>query len=292
MKATILAGGAVVTRENAKRGIEVLVIHRPRYQDWTIPKGKSNPGESLPAAAVREVLEETGVRIRLGQPLDRIRYSTEKGLKQVAYWGGTPVELSPRGPDAEVDVVTWLPAKVALKRLSLDHDQHLLEQYLAQPATTPLIIVRHAKAMERKNWSHPDPQRPINARGRRQAQLLVPMLRAYGVEELISSSSKRCVSTLIPFAQAENLVIDRRPKLSEEEGIDDEAGVIELMANIGKTVGKTGRPAAVCCHRPVLPHMLAAVELPPTTLLTGEFLVAHITADGETHAVERHRPQV
>lgn len=291
MKA-ILAGGAVVTRQHPSRGTEVLIIHRPRYRDWSLPKGKLKSGESVPAAAVREVAEETGSTIRLGTPLDSVKYETDKGMKRVSYWGGTLLESVGRRPDNEVDVVSWLPAKAALKRLTYDQDRFLVEQFLAQPPTTPLIIVRHAKAMDRKDWRHLDAARPINARGRRQAALLVPMLGAYGIRNLISSSSSRCVSTLIPYAQDQNLVIDRQDILTEEEGTDDEAGVIALISKIREQVGTTGEPTAVCVHRPVLPHILEALELPPSDLLTGECAIVHTTADGPTtHAVERHRPQ-
>ena len=106
------------------------------------------------------------------------------------------LSVGPAPPDDEVDVVAWLPIRAALARLTYAQDHFLVEQYLDQPATTPLIIVRHAKAMDRKDWSRKDSARPINARGRRQARLLVPMLAAYGVGRLVSSTSTRCLSTL------------------------------------------------------------------------------------------------
>ena len=197
----ILAGGAVVTREDPVRGTEVLIIHRTRYNDWTLPKGKLDAGESLPACAVREVLEETGVTIRLGVPLDTVRYDTANGVKQVEYWGGTVLETAPRPPDDEVDVVSWLPVRAALSRLTYAHDHFLVQQYLDQPPTTPLIIVRHGKAMDRKDWSKKDTARPVNARGRRQSRLLVPMLGAYGISRLVSSTSARCIGTQVQPAQ-------------------------------------------------------------------------------------------
>ena len=123
----ILAGGAVVSRVDPLRGIEVLIIHRMRYNDWTLPKGKLDAGESLPACAVREVLEETGVTIRLGVPLDTVRYDTAKGVKQVEYWGGTVLETVPRPPDDEVDVVSWLPVRAAVDRLTHAPDHFLVQ---------------------------------------------------------------------------------------------------------------------------------------------------------------------
>lgn len=288
----VLAGGAVVLREDPARGTEILLVHRDRYDDWSLPKGKLEAGESLLACAVREVREETGVTVRLGMPLDTIRYEAGKfGLKKVAYWGGTAVNGVERPPDDEVDQVVWLPIRSALSRLSYAHDHFLVTQYLQQPPTTPLLILRHAKAMDRKDWSRKDHLRPINARGRRQAKLLVPMLSAYGIARLISSTSARCQTTVLPYALAEKITLESFAQLGEEVGADDPKGVTRLLLKLRGQVIDQAQPTAICVHRPVLPHILAALDIPEQTLVTGEFLVAHLTADGEVHALERHRPQ-
>jgi len=288
----ILAGGAVVTRVHPERGIEVVIIHRKRYDDWTLPKGKVEAGESLPACAVREVHEETGVTIRLGVPLDSISYEAgNAGPKKVDYWGGVVLDSVRRAPDAEVDVVSWLPIRAALGRLTYSHDHFLVQQYLDQPATTPLIILRHVKAMDRKDWSRKDAARPLNSRGRRQAKILSPMLDAYGVSRLVSSTSTRCIATLMPYAHQHELDVERYDLLSEEEGEHDPKGVARLIRKVRAATLKSGQPTAVCVHRPVLPHILDALEIAPTPLVTGEFLVAHLTTDGTVHALERHRPQ-
>jgi 8-oxo-dGTP pyrophosphatase MutT (NUDIX family)/phosphohistidine phosphatase SixA len=286
-----LAGGAVVSRPHPLRGVEVLIIHRKRYDDWTLPKGKLDPGETLPECAVREVKEETGVTIRLGVPLDTIRYEAGKaGPKKVDYWGGIVLSAVSRAPDAEVDVVSWLPARAALARLNYGHDQLLVQQHLEQPATTPLILVRHAKAMDRKDWSRKDWLRPLNSRGRRQAKLLAPMLAAYGVTRLVSSTASRCQTTVEPYAHRNGLSIQSFDQLREEDGANDAKGVARLIGKIRTETLVTGQPTAICVHRPVLPHILDALEMAPATLVTGELLVAHLTASGEVHAIERHRP--
>jgi 8-oxo-dGTP pyrophosphatase MutT (NUDIX family)/phosphohistidine phosphatase SixA len=302
----VLAGGAVVTREHPVRGTEVVVVHRKRYDDWSLPKGKVENGESVPAAAVREVLEETGVTIRLGVPLDTVCYDLTKparpdlskhgklltGFKKVSYWGATATHSIKRAPDHEVDVVSWLPVRAALGRLSYAADHFLLEQYLEQPVTTPLVIVRHAKAMDRKDWSKKDTARPINAQGRKQAKLLVPMLAAYGVERMVSSTAVRCLSTLQPYADVTRRKVTAYPGLTEEEGSEDPKNVGKIVRRARASAIRTGRPTAICVHRPVLPHVLEALEMAPATLVTGEFLVAHLTEDGGVHALERHRPLV
>jgi 8-oxo-(d)GTP phosphatase len=288
----ILAGGAVVARDHPSQGIEVVIIHRARYDDWTLPKGKIEAGEPVPVCAVREVREETGVTIRLGVPLDSVVYEAGRaGLKKVDYWAGVVLDSVPRAPDTEVDGVSWLPVGAALERLSYSHDHFLVQQYLEQPPTTPLILLRHAKAMDRKDWSRMDASRPINARGRRQSRLLIPMLGAYGVTRLVSSSATRCVVTLLPYAHQRELTIETYGLLSEEEGQKNPKSVTQLLREVRAATLEANEPTAVCVHRPVLPQILEALDIAPTTLATGEFVVAHLTADGTVHAVEKHRPQ-
>jgi 8-oxo-dGTP diphosphatase len=190
-----------------------------------------------------------------------------------------------------VDVVSWLPLRAAVSRLTFDHDRFLVRQLMEQPVTTPVIIVRHAKAMDRKDWSKKDAARPINSRGRRQARLLIPMLDAYGATRLVSSTSSRCLSTVMPYAHHRELRVEAYGQLSEEEGAGDAKGVARLVTRIRNQATTDREPTVICVHRPVLPHVLEALDMAPATLVTGEFLVAHLTGDGEVHALERHRPQ-
>jgi 8-oxo-dGTP diphosphatase len=237
------------------------------------------------------VLEETGVSIRLGAPLDQMTYDTGRGFKRVDWWSGSVVKAVKRAPDAEVDVVSWLPLRAALSRLTFEHDQFLVRQQMEQPVTTPLIIVRHAKAMDRKDWSKKDTARPVNSRGRRQSRLLIPMLEAYGSARLVSSTSARCLSTVMPYAHHRELRVETYGQLSEEEGSHDAKGVARLVNRIRNQAAADREPTVICVHRPVLPHVLEALDMAPATLVTGEFLVAHLTSNGEVHALERHRPQ-
>ena len=281
----IRAGGAVVTRVHPRRGTEVVIIHRKRYDDWTLPKGKVENGELLPATAVREVLEETGVTIRLNSPLDSVRYPTTSGLKAVDWWIGSAISVVRRAPDAEVDAVAWLPLRSAMSRLTFEHDHALVEQCIQQPTTTPLILLRHAKAMDRKDWSKKDAARPLNSRGRRQAQQVMPLLAAYGVQRLVSSGSTRCVSTITPYATKAGLKIDKHDELSEEEGTwPSPARSAKWSARSVPRRSCTATPTAICVHRPVFGTILEALDLAPTSLATGEMLVVHVTEDCEVHA--------
>lgn len=285
----LVAGGVVVTRQG-QRGWEVLIVHRKKWNDWSLPKGKVELGESVPCAAVREVFEETGVRVRLGGPLDLVRYDIADGSKDVHYWSGTALSAVRRAPDQEVDVVSWLPVRAATARLTYPIDRVLVEQHLDQPPTTPLVLVRHAKAMQRKSWVGSDRARPVDARGRRQALQLVPLLGAYGVGLVVSSSAIRCLQTVQPYAAGAGLDVDRIEALTEEEGEHHPLEVERVMRRIRADVGRLAQPTVVCGHRPVLPVMLGAIGLPDRTFKTAECVVAHIIGDGETHAVERHRP--
>jgi 8-oxo-(d)GTP phosphatase len=285
----ILAAGTVVVHPT-ESGQKVLLIHRPGYDDWSLPKGKAEPGETMPITAVRETLEETGVTVRLDVPIDRLTYPVGSGEKSVHYWRASVTAIRSHTPDREVDKVVWLTPKVALRRLSYTDEQRLLSLALEQPATTPVMVVRHGKAMLRKNWTQRDSARPLDARGRQQADDLVPLLRAYHVEGVASSTSTRCQSTLTPYAKAERLDVRSWATLSEEQGAGNEGAVAKLVSKLASEAAGAGRALALCGHRPVLPAMLDSLGIVPRPMRTGEACVAHLTPGGETVAVEWHSP--
>lgn len=139
----IRAAGALLWRD----GPEVALIHRPRYDDWSFPKGKADRGEHPLRAAVRETEEETGIVPRLGRRLPTITYPVGDRVKEVDYWAARPAAESAFTPNDEVDDVIWLPADEAEAKLSYRHDADLLRGFLSGPArTSPLVILRHASA--------------------------------------------------------------------------------------------------------------------------------------------------
>src|SRR5690606_37553108 len=216
--ASVLAAGTLPWRRRRGR-LEVALVHRPRYDDWSWAKGKLDPGEAFPAAAARETLEETGLRVRLGHPLPTTTYTTSQrgrpAVKEVRYWAAE-VTGGDGGLAHEVDEVAWLEAGVAADRLSYAHDRAQLGALAAADvqgtlSTWPLAIVRHARARSRSSWRHEDSLRPLDEVGRAQAEDLVAVLGAYGTSRLVTSPSARASDTLAPYAAASGIRLRAKP---------------------------------------------------------------------------------
>jgi 8-oxo-(d)GTP phosphatase len=271
----ILAAGAVVARKRGE-GLEIALVHRPKYDDWSFPKGKLEPGEHPTVAAVREVAEETGLDIRLGPPLSRQTYQVRNGrlrTKHVDYWAGRIVgndDLSRYEPNDEIDQATWVDADKARQLLSYDHDRETLDEFLrVRKNTYPLLVVRHARARARQTWRREDRDRPLTPGGELQAEHLVSILGAYGVSRLISSSSRRCWTTLGPYAEVADIDLEETADLSEEESSPEAVRriIVKLM--------REKHSVALCTHRPVLPMIHDALELEHQTLDPGALLAIH-----------------
>ncbi len=289
----VAAAGTVVLRPAPGSEPEVLLVHRPRYNDWSLPKGKIEPDEYLAGCAVRETLEESAVGVRLGLPLDRIVYPINGGTKTVSYWRASVVKEGVHKADDEVDEVLWLPASEALEQVTYDDERPLITQALELPEdTTPLVIVRHGKAMLRANWTGRDRARTLNERGRRQSGLLVPLLEAFGVGRLASSNAVRCVKTLQPYAKTHRLEVEGWSTLTEEEGEKSPKAVATLTKRLARQAVESRVPLAICGHRPVLPVMLEALGIPARLLQPGAAIVAHLDPSGKVLAVEVHKPRI
>jgi 8-oxo-dGTP pyrophosphatase MutT (NUDIX family) len=280
----VLAAGAVVFRP----GKRVLLVHRPRYDDWSFPKGKLDPGERVAAAAVREVAEETGLHVRLGPPLSPQRYPVAGGrTKHVSYWVGRAVgsdDVSAYRPNAEIDAVEWVAYDEAMDRLTYERDRATLKE--ARPRrrrTHALVVLRHGQARSRSGWRGRDDRlRPLVQAGRAHAEQLVPLLAAYDVTRIVTSSSTRCVETVTPYADTTGRRMEQQDGLSEED-----ATAASVLATVDALVaGDEG--AVLCTHRPVLPSVFDALGLPDPQLEPGAMAVVHLR-QGTVTATEVHR---
>lgn len=313
---TVEAAGALVWRvENG--ALEVLLVHRPRYQDWSWPKGKVEPGESLPTTAVREVGEETGVDVVLGLPLARLRYKLSDGrTKRVHLWVGrvaTPTDAPaltariapvPASTD-EIDDLAWMSVEKAEKSLTRASDAEPLAELVALHTkerldTAVLVVARHARATSRSAWRGDETDRPLTRTGRNQALALVPVLAAFGVREVVTSGWERCARTIEPYAAAAGVV----PGFSELTEAAHERSPSRVAGEVHRLL-EAGGDVVMCTHRPVLPTVLdvlgqhsrrpVASTLPVKDpyLRPAEVLIAHVghTAKGpRVLGVELHRP--
>ncbi len=298
---TIEAAGCVPWRRDPGSGaIEIAVVHRAMRQDWSLPKGKLDHGESWPAAAVREVEEETGIRVTLGPPLPALSYSVEGIPKEVRYWAAAVQPERAKSarftPNQEIDEVRWIRASDAPLLLSYPQDCEVVRALVAliercEDAEPDLLIVlRHARAMKRRHWRGADADRPLHERGDSDAEALVPVLSAYGVDSIHSSNTARCLATVEPYALAKHLDVSLEPRVSERGHRQKPSGAARRTAAL---LAEGGR-AVLCSHRPVIPAILqAAVGDAATSSLIGEGLppaslivIHHLR--GDVFAVERH----
>lgn len=271
--ATIFAAGALIWRERAG-ALEVLLIHRPRYDDWSWPKGKLDDGETLPECAVREVHEEIGMRIRLGLPLPAISYPVRQETKVVYYWAAkTNGTAQPDGK--EVDGYQWVSPQIARQLLTNVSDIEPLDALIEAYAkghlnVIPFILLRHAKAKPRSSWTRDEGLRPLAATGKRQALSVQKILRTWQPERIYTSPWTRCVQTITPYAR--DIKVDYK-----EVGAITEKAAKRNPRSARKAFQKLiDRPESlvVCTHRPVLP---LAFEVLDSNLAGG--LSRHLPSD-------------
>ncbi|GAA1736012.1 NUDIX hydrolase [Aeromicrobium alkaliterrae] len=274
---TIVAAGGVVWRPRAgtRNGVEVLVAHRPRYDDWTFPKGKRDDGEPVQRTAVREIEEETGFRVHLGVPLPAVRYRVGAGPKIVHYWSAQPDALDPGAfvPNKEVDEVRWARPRVARDLLTYSHDRDLLAAFrgrrdIGHHKARSLVLLRHGKAASAGRWRGDDHDRPLTDLGLSQAAELGQTLAPYGPARMFASPALRCRQTLEPLATTVGHPVTLERRLVEDAPEAAIAAVVrEAMARRGLTV--------LCSHLPTLTAASVAVGLKPLDLGPGEGVVVH-----------------
>lgn len=301
--AHIEAAGVVLVRQGPD-GPEVAVVHRPHRSDWSLPKGKLEPGERHDVAAVRETFEETGVRCALGPRLGHRAYKVDGVGKRVEYWRATPVETTERDPDAEIDEVRWLRRKAAKALLTYADDRVLVDDALALPDTTATVVLRHAEATKRAAWRESDDPladvdsaRPLNEHGVHQAHGLAEVLAAYGSRRVVSSDARRCRATVEPYADRIGVAVELESALSEEGCADDADATRATVARLLEA----GGPDVWCTHRPVLPIVLQEIgrrlgldrrddRLDPRLAPGAALLLHRSVADGSAVAIEPLEP--
>lgn len=307
----IYAAGGVVWRVVDEK-LMVLLIHRTRYRDVTLPKGKVDPGEMLAETAVREIFEETGIRVALGVPVGVSMYKLpSKRQKIVHYWAAEATDAAIRTsafvPNREIAALEWVTTKRALSRLSYPVDVEILENFLKLVDegvlhTFPIIALRHTKAIGRDEWDGKDTDRPLAPRGRKQAHAIVGPLLAFGTRRIVSSPAKRCVKTVAPLAAALGRTITKTPLISQDAWED---GKSDARTVVGERV-RARKPAVLCSHGPVLPDIMNELALATGTLRgsylgsasalePGAFSVVHMSAANPGSgivAIETHEPKI
>ena len=291
----ITAAGAVAWRPGPDgTEPEVLLVHRKKYDDWSLPKGKQEHGEPLPLTAVREVFEESGVHLVLGRRLRSVRYKVSGRPKRVHYWSARVAGADRAAvPNAEVDEVDWLPVARARERVSYPHDHGVLDDFARLPAgTVPLILLRHAKALPKSGWKRDDAVRPLDGSGRADAKVLASLLAAFAPDgRIISSDAARCVETVRPYAELTGAHVQAESSLQiSRTGSGDSTALLAQAASAGE-------PTVVCAHRENLPGLLTtAADLLGGSPVAGDceaplptagFCVLH-AADGELVAADRY----
>jgi 8-oxo-dGTP diphosphatase len=286
----IRAAGAVLWRPG-ESGPEVALVHRPRYDDWSFPKGKAEDGEHLLRTAVREVWEETGAWPVLGRRLPAQEYEKDGRRKRVDYWVATANGGDFR-PSREIDRVEWLPVPEAERRLSYAHDADLLREFASGPArTTPYLVLRHTSAGDKREWDGDDVLRPLDERGRAEAAALAETLAAYGPTRVFSSATARCVETVLPYAarMSTDIRTDRAFSMGTAIAASKEAG-----GRFAQLIGE-GAATLVCTHGELVTELieracetLGAPAPEDPGLPKGGFWVLHV-AGGALVSAERHR---
>ncbi|MCW2568681.1 MAG: hydrolase [Mycobacterium sp.] len=252
---TVRAAGGVLWRAG-EGATEVALVHRSRYDDWSLPKGKLERGEHPLTGACREVLEETGIRPVVGRRLPSTRYNVmlDGALagKLVDYWS-MRAEQGDFVPNDEVDELKWTPPEDALDAVTYRHDRKVLEGFLALPVqTTTIVLVRHAKAGSRSQWHGDDAERPLDDVGRRQARRLAEILPWFGPRRVLSAAKVRCVETVRPTAEARGLEVTVDPRWDEER---DERHAVAALRDLAAA----GEPAVVCSQGGLIPDALAVL---------------------------------
>lgn len=291
----VLAAGALCWRVSGD-GLRVLVVRRDTHGDVSLPKGKVDPGETLPETAVREIREETGVTIVLGAPLGQVDYRLPSGRdKVVHYWASEvhdhALEVARFTPNDEIAGLEWLPIDKARKRLTYPHDIDIVDEFVrryeaGRARTFAVIVARHGKAVAPGSWDGPDATRPLLHRGMDQAAGIARGLAAFAPHRIVASTAARCLATVEPLAQLTGLTVKATDAISQDAWED---GLAMVPAIVAKRLRKR-ETIVLCSHGPVIPRIVEEVAIATCTepdaalrdaasLATGSFTVLHVSLE-------------
>ena len=259
--------------------VQIALVHRPRYDDWSLPKGKQDPGEALIACAYRETLEETNLKVAFGPYVGYIEYFVPEGLKKVYYWSARLADDSPEfHANEEVDLLEWHPLEAAIEKVTRDSDREIIEKFLSVPFDSyPLIMLRHAKALAREEWQGEDEDRPLEQLGQQQARRMLSLYQVYGLTQIHTSDAVRCHDTVEQMAHALNIPLTITNKVSEYTWKKSKEKAIDYA----KELIKENEPVILCSHNPVLPRMMEKLtkkidfDYPDNKLQPGEAWILH-----------------
>lgn len=252
MTRVVRAAGGLILRKTPKGNLKILIAHRASYDDWSLPKGKADEGETPEETAVREVLEETGYHCRIVAPLGTTRHRMNRGVKEVAWYVMRPLPDSPGfKKNKEIDAIRWVSRKTANKTLDYGNDRRLVNESdlkkLAQTGT--LYLVRHAAAGDRAKWTGDDLERPLTKKGRRQADAITKSLKKAGIERIVSSPSLRCIQTVKPLAKAIGAKVEISEALAEGPDIDAAYDLVDSLVGNNAVLSSHGDVIPATIHR-------------------------------------------
>lgn len=244
------AGGVVWRLRNGR--FEVALVHRPRYDDWSFPKGKLDDGETEILAAVREVGEELGASVAVTRRIGEVRYDVLGGTKSVQYW--VMRHLDGRfEPGTEVDEVEWLRTTAARERLTYDFDRQVLADFAAVPVPDSMVLlVRHARAGKRTEWRGPDRKRPLDVVGEAQAARLTKLLALFRPDHIVSADLVRCIETVRPLADQLDLSVHVDAVFGDDEFARSPGATEDAVL----ALAKPGKVTVVCSQGETIPGLV------------------------------------
>lgn len=247
---SIWAAGCVVARTGDDGEPEYLLAHRPRYNDWSLPKGKLNKSETFLDAALRETEEETGISVKKPRPVGSVGYLTKADNPKVVKWWLVKSGGGSFKPNSEVDKIKWVSFDKAIKKLTYTNDKAVLDRandmQLERSAGT-IHLVRHASAGTRDELDPDDANRTLDKEGRQQREAIRNLLMNHPITRIGSSNFVRCVETVQPLAERLGIPVEREVALIEGSHPHRTVGLIHDLQQ---------EAAVLCTHGDVIGDLI------------------------------------